>query len=108
MTAGLINKTGNYVIQNGADFLLVIIPSKEDVYPEKYFKNLQIGYDFGLPANTLANSLAKFDIVNLRECLKNYSGSLYYETDGHLTPLGHQAVSSCLMGEIAKKAHSKV
>lgn len=99
-----IMKINKLCKQNNAWFCVVIFPAKEQVYAQYY--NPPVNFDIDLLNKLIAKFCKNQDIFVLDLTLEfrnNMRSAIFWEINGHLTPLGHKIVSDCIYSELRKE-----
>lgn len=101
----LIKKFQNYLNKKNIEFVIVIIPFKSTIYPEKYLNsNLPIRGITGLRKYQTAFKKNEITHIDAEEILlKHKEESVYYKTDLHFNTLGAHYVSKELISYLYKK-----
>ncbi len=111
LTKDALLKSASLAEKNNATFIVVIIPSKEQVYlpllKENKFSNLDH------PIKTLNNFCSEYNItcIDLLPSLQKFAEKgekLYFKTDGHFTKRGHLLVAEIINQSIDRKINTSL
>ncbi|HMO18199.1 MAG TPA: hypothetical protein PKA63_08130 [Oligoflexia bacterium] len=110
ITIKLISRFKHYLDQKGIHFLIVVIPFKSTVYPEKFAQS-------GIPERH-ESSLKKFqaaflnndiDYIDAYDILKrNKEKIVFYKTDLHFNTVGADLVSRSILAHLYKKFNLEI
>lgn len=103
MVDNSINQIKKLAIQSkreGKKFILIIHPSQNDTFDFILRKKLQTNYTF-MRKELVKNLEKEFLVLDLTEGLKKYvnnnkDAKIYWDQDGHYTPLGYKVVSKII------------
>lgn len=115
LTEAILADLRDQVEANGGKFAVVIIPAKEQVYPEQWAQTVAanpsmqaLNWNLNLPNEQLAQILTRQEIVVLdllpvfREAAaQSQSAPLYFTHDGHWTEAGHALTADTVFEFIA-------
>jgi hypothetical protein len=103
-TIGLIKRFQNHLEKRGIHFLIVVIPFKSTVYPEKYIQaGVEPRINTGLDRFQRAFAANAIPFIDAQKILiENKDRGVYYKTDLHFNSLGAYLVST----EILKHFYS--
>lgn len=99
ITASLIKDMKALCDQNGVKFVLVLIPSVEQVYPERFgLKDLKVNFP-----NGVINGIGKkngIPVVDLYPSYREGGKNYYYEENKHWNEEGHKLAGEALAGKL--------
>lgn len=94
----LINE---YCESNGMEFLFVIAPNKNTLYPDNmpYYTVCGLGGEPSYNRTTLIEALSRtnVDFIDLYEPLSSYDGVVYFERDSHWNNLGAAVAADSIL-----------
>lgn len=109
-TLDKINSAKSLAELNGVNFMVILMPFKEQIYVPLLVSQGLLSSDIYEPYydstyDQLKNRLetAAITVIDLRPAFREAAGrneKLYWTLDGHLTPLGHRLVASTLVDRL--------
>jgi hypothetical protein len=113
--AAIVHAAQDYARAGGAEFVVVLIPPREMVYPERWEK-IKEAYpalrgrrlDSMLPYTHAVNVCESVRCVDLLEVFRQAGNEpLYYEIDGHWNARGHEVAAGAVYAYIDRHVLSK-
>jgi lysophospholipase L1-like esterase len=105
--------------ESNAEFMLVVIPFREEIYPEYFEKTIEqypllknISVDFEKPHRILEDFAKEnnFTIIDLSHSFKEKARAgekLYYKIDAHWNSAGNEAVAEIIAGKLKESINER-